>query len=152
MKTFSFKSPIIINGDEIKINDLARNHNYKKENQNLVVEGKSEDGKIGYRAFYNLEGDFLFVKLYKHNRQRALLPWKVEYDIETVEKIDKYDNRIIVTSKYLSTSMFEHKLVEKTFYTDVNSETYKKVFRFIDGKWTSEGMFPKDHFRYWISK
>jgi hypothetical protein len=118
----------------------------------LVVEGKSADGEIGYRAFYNLEGDFLFVKLYKHNRQHALLPGKVEYDIETVEKVDKYDNRIIVTSRYLSTSMFEHKLVEKTFYTNVNSETYRKVFRFIDGKWTSEGMFPKDHFRYWISK
>ena len=75
----------------MEIKNLENELNSLAYHGRRIIIGKSADGKIGYRAFYNLEGDFLFVKLYKHNRQRALLPWKVEYDIETVEKIDKYD-------------------------------------------------------------
>ena len=152
MKIFSFKKPIDFKGENIVINDLARNHKYRKENQYFVVEGKSEDCKIEYTAFYNLEGEFQFVKLHKHQHLSALVCWKQEYDIQTIEKINKDGNSIIVTSKYLSTSMFEHKLVEKSFYTCVENEIHQKVFRLTNEKWTSEGKFPQKYFLYWISK
>ena len=93
----------------------------------------------------------MFVKLYKHQHSIVLVCWKQEYDTDTVETINKDGNRIIVTSKYLSTATVEHKLVEKTFYTCVNGDAYQKVFRLTaKEKWTSEGEFPKKHFHYWI--
>ena len=80
MKLFSFKKPVEFKGENIVINDLARNHSYKVENQYLVVEGKSEACKNTYKAFYDLKGNFLFVKLYKHQHSIVLVCWKQEYD------------------------------------------------------------------------
>lgn len=150
MKLFSFKKPVEFKGENIVINDLARNHSYKVENQYLVVEGKSEACKNTYKAFYDLKGNFLFVKLYKHQHSIVLVCWKQEYDTDTVETINKDGNRIIVTSKYLSTATIEHKLVEKSFYTCVNDEAHQKVFKLSNNKWSADGEFPKEHFLYWI--
>ncbi len=152
MRIFSFRKPIVINGENIVINDLAFNHKYKKEKNCLIVVGKIKDCTISYRAVYDLNGKFMFLKLYKHKRLCALVSWKQEYDIEDVETINKDGNRNIVTSKYLSTAKIQHKLVEKSFYTCVNNEVHNKVFRLTDGKWTSEGDFPKSHLAYWISQ
>ena len=150
MKLLSFKKPIKFEGQNIVINDLARNHKYKKENQHLIVEGESDNRKIYYKAFYNQKGEFEFVKMYKHQHLWVMVSWKQEYDIHTVEKMDKEGNSILIRSKYLSTSTDEQKLIEKSFHSRIGNENHQKVFKLVNNQWTSEGDFPKKHFQHWL--
>ena len=150
MKIFSFRKPVLFKGDEIKINDLSRNHNYRKEGERLVVEGV--EGLRTYKAFYNLNGKFLFIKIYSHEKLKALLPWKLEYDIEKVEKIDSFGNRVLVVRKYVSTSSITHKLCEISFSSDLYADSFNRKFVLENGKWSSKGEFPKSHLYYWMTR
>ena len=150
MKIFSLFKPVSFKGDDVKINNLALNHKYCKEGQYLIVEGSN--GLTTYKAFYNQEGKFLFIKLCKHERRKALLTWKLEYDIEKVEKIDHSGNRLLVIRKYVSTSMVTHQLREISFNSVIGNESYRRKFVLEKDKWVSSGQFPKEHFGYWLRR
>ncbi|MBE6444170.1 MAG: hypothetical protein E7020_05855 [Alphaproteobacteria bacterium] len=151
MKIFSFKKAVSFKDENIVINDLAYNHKYQRENQYLVVEGRDSNYKNSYKAFYDHDGYFWFVRLFKHQHSVVTVSWKEEYDVDTIERIDKWGNRLIVTSTYLSTDSFNHKLVEKSFYSSINNEICRRVFKLNGNKWETEGNFSKIHFRYWLA-
>ena len=96
MKLFSFKKPVVFEGERLIVNDLALNHSYKKQGAYMVVEGYDKSTKTIYKAVYDSIGQFLFVKLKRTSHSVSLLSWKQEYDTEFIQKLDENGKYIVI--------------------------------------------------------
>ena len=76
----------------------------------------------------------------------------MEYDYETIEKIDNKGNRLIVIRRYITTSSITRKLYELLYLSIINHDSYERKFMLnLDfDTWKSGGEFPREHFSYWM--
>ena len=139
MKIFSFKKLVSFQDGKIVVEDLAYNHPYRKENDQLVSEGYDKETRWNYKVLFSLEGELKLVILDKHNFSKALLPIKKEYDIYETQKIKPNGDVFSVVSKYLTTSKIEKKLVAKSFLLQIGDKEQTKNFVLEDKGWRSEG-------------
>lgn len=153
MKLFSLKSPVSVKkGGQLSIRNLAYNHKYRKENGKLVVEGFLNEKKVIFKAFYTLKGKFEKIDLRLHYHEVALLPIKLEHDVEKLERFLSDSSRLMVVKKYQTTATESHKLVLVSFISSIKEEHQKKTFRLTPEGWVSEGEFSKHHFKYWLNR
>lgn len=150
MKLFSMKRPVTFCDGQVKIEDLAYNHPYKKEGNHLVLKGADKQTKWDYTVLFNLKGELELVILKQHARSVALLPWKEEYDVYETLKIKPNGDILSRVCKYQTTSQVKHKLFSKSFSLHIGDDEQNKEFMLDNKGWRSRGDITIQHRQAWL--
>lgn len=150
MLLFSFKKPFHVGHDGVVINNLARNHKYKKKGNHLVVETFDIISNKNYEIYYSLSGIFEFVRIsFNHHYFDNDATLKTHYVFET-QIINNSGDTLLEKSDYISGEKNELLLRNRSFVSTIGNETTKKEFLFDQGKWKAEGNIPQKHFKHWM--
>ncbi len=152
MKIFSLKKAVSFTDGRIVLEDLAYNHPYKKNGNQLIIEGKDEESKWSYTVYYDLKGNLQLVILKRHNHSVFLVSWKDERDCYEVQKIKPNGDIFCETSVYQTTSKITNKLVSKAFTIVIAGKEEEKIFTLQNNKWISEGNISQEHRTEWLKK
>ena len=131
MQLLSFRKPFSVGNNGVVINNLARNHKYKRMGNHLVVEAFDSLANKTYQIFYSLNGIFEFVRItFNHYYFETNDDLTTHYVFET--KILKCSGDYLLEKSDYVMSPLSQKLQLKSrfFESAVNNETSKKEFLF----------------------
>ncbi len=138
MKLFNSQPAVSFHEGQIVLGDLAYNHPYRRENDQLVIEGNDAETLQEYKVYYSLEGIVQLVVLKKRSNARVRPSWKQETENHEVQKIKANGDLFYAEKSYLPTSE-GFKLVRKRFLIQWKKKQETVIFSLENGRWTRKG-------------